>query len=218
MVGTERGDARLETDRRRLPPEERQQQIVDEAVRFFAEFGLDGKTRELAKRLGVTQSLIFKYFETKQDLIEAVYARVYLERISSDWPALIGDRSRPIGERMSIFYRDYGSRIFDHDWMRIFMFSGLAGAELNKRYLNHLSRTLLEPILQEVRIAAPDAAAPTLEDLWSLHGGIVYLGIRQHIYQMPVPDDPQHEIDRAIQRFLGSFDIKGPYPTAVRTK
>ncbi|MCB8836338.1 TetR/AcrR family transcriptional regulator [Aurantimonas sp. VKM B-3413] len=215
MVGTERVDARLETDRRRLPPEERQQQIVDEAVRFFAEVGLDGKTRELAKRLGVTQSLIFKYFETKQDLIEAVYARVYLERISPDWPALIGDRSRPIGERMSIFYRDYGSRIFDHDWMRIFMFSGLAGAELNKRYLNHLSKTLLEPILQEVRIAAPDAADPTLEDLWSLHGGIVYLGIRQHIYQMPVPDDPQHEIDRAIARFLRSFDIEGPYPTAA---
>ena len=215
MGGAERGGARLEMDRRRLPPEERQQQIVDEAVRFFAEVGLAGKTRELAKRLGVTQSLIFKYFETKQDLIEAVYARVYLERISSDWPALIGDRSRPIGERMSIFYRDYGSRIFDHDWMRIFMFSGLAGAALNKRYLNHLSKTLLEPLLQEVRMAARSTTEPTLEDLWSLHGGIVYIGIRQHIYQMPVPDDQQHEIDRAITRFLRSFDIQGPYPSVA---
>tara|TARA_R110002020_G_scaffold27937_4_gene89638 strand:- start:223 stop:855 length:633 start_codon:yes stop_codon:yes gene_type:complete len=210
MGGTEPGGARLEMDRRRLPPEERQQQIVDEAVRFFAEVGLDGKTRELAKRLGVTQSLIFKYFETKQDLIEAVYGRVYLERISPDWPALIGDRSRPIGERMSVFYRDYGSRIFDHDWMRIFMFSGLAGAELNKRYLNHLSRTLLEPLLKEIRVAASNTTEPTLEDLWSLHGGIVYLGIRQHIYRMPTPEDPQHEIDRAIGRFLGSFAVEGP--------
>ncbi|NDW03213.1 TetR/AcrR family transcriptional regulator [Jiella pacifica] len=210
MGGTEPAEARPEIDRRRLPPEERQQQIVDEAVRFFAEVGLDGKTRELARRLGVTQSLIFKYFETKQDLIEAVYGRVYLERISPDWPTLICDRSRPIGERMSIFYRDYGSRIFDHDWMRIFMFSGLAGAELNKRYLTHLSKTLLEPLLKEIRVAASSPSEPTLEDLWSLHGGIVYLGIRQHIYRMPTPEDPQHEIDRAIGRFLGSFDVEGP--------
>lgn len=214
MDGTESG-ARLAIDRRRLPPEERQQQIVDTAVRFFAEVGLEGKTRELAKRLGVTQSLIFKYFETKQDLIEAVYARVYLERISPDWPALIRDRSRPIGERMSIFYQDYGSRIFDHDWMRIFMFSGLAGAALNKRYLNHLSKTLLEPILEEIRTAACTKTEPTLEDLWSLHGGIVYIGIRQHIYQMPVSDNPQREIDRAIARFLRSFDIDGPNPTVA---
>jgi len=202
--------ARVEIDRRRLPPEERQQQIVDEAVRFFAEVGLDGTSRELANRLGVTQSLIFKYFETKQDLIEAVYGRVYLERISPDWPALIRDRSRPIGERMSIFYRDYGSRIFDHDWMRIFMFSGLAGAELNKRYLNHLRQTLLEPMLEEVRQASDRRTVPTMEDIWSLHGGIVYIGIRQHIYRMPTPDEPQHEIDRAITRFLGSFGIEGP--------
>ena len=37
--------------RRRLPPGERRQQIVDGAVAFFAEVGLDGKTRDLAGRL-----------------------------------------------------------------------------------------------------------------------------------------------------------------------
>ncbi|RFC63537.1 TetR/AcrR family transcriptional regulator [Fulvimarina endophytica] len=197
-----------EVDRRRLPPQERRQQIVDGAVSFFAEVGLDGKTRELAGRLGVTQSLIFKYFVSKQDLVEAVYERVYLERISPHWPALIRDRSRSIGKRMSEFYRDYGGRIFDHDWMRIFMFSGLAGAQLNKRYLNHLRLTLLEPMLDEIHVASSGEVDATLEDLWSLHGGIVYIGIRQHIYQMPTPDDPQPEIDRMIQRFLRSFGIE----------
>ncbi|ETX29151.1 TetR/AcrR family transcriptional regulator [Roseivivax isoporae] len=195
-------DAAAEADgpRRRLPPEERREQIIDAAVRFFADVGLDGNTRDLAKRLGVTQSLIFRYFDSKQDLIEAVYGRVYLDRISPGWAALLRDRSRPVKERMTTFYREYGERIFDHDWMRIFMFSGLAGADLNRRYLDHLGRTLLLPMLDEIE--AELGFAPSPEDLWNLHGGIVYIGIRKHIYQMPVPDDPYPGIERAIDRFL----------------
>jgi hypothetical protein len=40
-----------------------------------------------------------------------------------------------------------------------------------------------------------------------LHGGIVYIGIRQHIYQVPCPDDPTKAITRAVDRFLAAFDI-----------
>ena len=192
-----------EDTRRRLPPEERREQILDEAVRFFADVGLDGNTRDLAKRLGVTQSLIFRYFDSKQDLIEAVYGRVYLDRISPGWAALVRDRSLSVKKRMTTFYREYGERIFDHDWMRIFMFSGLAGADLNRRYLDHLGSTLLLPMLEEIRVEL--GKAPTPEDLWSLHGGIVYIGIRQHIYQVPVPDDPFPDIERTINRFLDAY-------------
>ena len=195
-------EMRTDRDRRRLPPEERRAQIVDAAVRFFADHGLDGNTRDLARRLGVTQSLIFKYFESKQALIEAVYARVYLERISPAWADLVRDRTHPVRHRMITFYGEYGERIFDYDWMRIFMFSGLAGADLNRRYLSHLSQTLLMPLLEEIRLERGTADSPTPEDLWSLHGGIVYIGIRQHIYHMPVPDDPIPEITAAIDRFL----------------
>lgn len=198
-------ESQAEDDRRRLPPEKRQKQIVDEAVRFFAEYGLDGKTRDLAKRLGVTQSLIFKYFESKQALIEAVYAHVYLDRISPEWAGLLRDRDRPLRDRMVTFYREYGERIFDYDWMRIFMFSGLAGADLNRRYLSHLSQTLLMPMRDEIRHEVGEVRAPTPEDVWSLHGSIVYIGIRQHIYHMPVPDDPLPQIERAIDRFLLSL-------------
>ncbi len=44
--------------RKRLPREERERLIVDEAVRFFAEVGFEGQTRALAERLGVTQPLL----------------------------------------------------------------------------------------------------------------------------------------------------------------
>ncbi len=203
------GDAVDESPRRRLPPQERRQQIVDGAVTFFADVGLEGKTRDLAKRLGVTQSLLFNYFATKDDLIEAVYEQVYLNRISPDWPKRLTDRSVPLRQRLLDFYNEYSALIFQREWMRIFMFSGLAGAELNRRYLDHLGGVILRPLLAEVDALADGSVRPSMEDVWNLHGGIVYIGIRQHIYQMPGPADPSEAIARAVDQFLTFFDI-GP--------
>ncbi|MDU8912524.1 TetR/AcrR family transcriptional regulator [Aestuariicoccus sp. MJ-SS9] len=194
--------------RRRLPPEERRQQIVDEAVRFFAEVGLDGKTRDLAKRLGVTQSLLFNYFATKDDLIEAVYEKVYLDRLSPGWPDRLTDRSLPLRVRLLAFYTEYSALIFEREWMRIFMFSGLAGAALNHRYLKHLGEVILRPVLAETAALARGARQPDMEDIWNLHGGIVYVGIRQHIYRMPPPDDPDAAIARAVDKYLSYFGIR----------
>ena len=64
----------------RLPRAERERHILDEAVRFFAEVGFGGDTRELAKRAQVTHALLFRYFPSKDALIERVYREVYLGR------------------------------------------------------------------------------------------------------------------------------------------
>ena len=194
-------------ERRRLHPEERRRQIVEGAVSFFADVGLDGKTRDLAKRLGITQSLLFNYFATKADLIEAVYAHVYIDRLSHDWPARLTDRRVPLRARLLTFYTEYSQLIFEYEWMRIFMFSGLAGAALNRRYLQHMGTVILHPLLEEIRAAAPHPVDPQMEDIWNLHGGIVYIGIRRHIYQVPTPDDPDVAIERAVDRFLHGYGV-----------
>jgi len=188
--------------RRRLSPQERRAAIVDAAVAYFAEVGLEGDTRSLARRMGVTQSLIFNYFATKADLIEAVYERVYLGRLSPEWPALVTDRSLSVEARLSRFYHAYTGAIFTYEWMRIFMFSGLAGAELNRRYLAHVGDLILKPMLAELRADDPSFETLDMEDMWALHGGVVYIGIRRFIYRTPTPDDPRPTIDRTVARFL----------------
>lgn len=194
-------------ERRRLPPEERRRQIVEGAVTFFADVGLDGKTRDLAKRLGITQSLLFNYFANKAEIIEAVYAHVYIDRLSPDWPTRLTDRRVPLRERLLTFYSEYSELIFEYEWMRIFMFSGLARAALNRRYLDHMGSVILLPLLEEIRAASPQEVSPEMEDIWNLHGGIVYIGIRRHIYQVPTPEDPSRAIERAVDRFLQSFGL-----------
>ena len=59
--------------RRNMRAAERERFIVDEAVRFFAEHGFGGQTREFAKRMGITHSAIYRHFPSKEALIERVY-------------------------------------------------------------------------------------------------------------------------------------------------
>ncbi|MBT3624713.1 MAG: helix-turn-helix transcriptional regulator, partial [Gammaproteobacteria bacterium] len=82
--------------KKRLRPENREQQILDEAVSFFAEKGISGKTRDLADRLGITQPLLYRYFPTKRDLIEGVFEKVYLNKLNPEWLKTITDRERPL--------------------------------------------------------------------------------------------------------------------------
>src|ERR1700739_1778532 len=75
--------ARLRTPtpkQQRLDPAEREAIIAREAVSFFAEHGVAGQTRELAKRLRITQPLLYRYFPSKEALIERVYQEVFVGR------------------------------------------------------------------------------------------------------------------------------------------
>lgn len=188
--------------RRRLEASERRERIIRAAVAWFAEVGFQGTTRELARRAGVTQALIYKYFASKAELIEAVFERVYLERLDPRWVEEIRDRATPIHLRLCRFYRQYTAAIFTHEWMRIFMWAGLAGDALNRRYLEHVADRLLAPMAAE--IAAATGRSPTMEDMWNLHGGIVYIGIRRFIYHLPTPEDPGPAIEAAVARFLAA--------------
>lgn len=203
---TESPDCAAQNARKRLKPDERRSQILDVAVAFFAEVGLDGRTRDLSARAGITQSLLYNYFGSKEFLIEAVFDRVYLDQLQPEWHALLLNRQIPLRERMERFYEAYTRVIFTYEWMRIFMFAGLAGAKLNVRYLSHLRTTFLEPMLAEIaHEKAASAPHPDMEDIWALHGAIVYLGIRRYVYQVPTPEEDGPHIQRAIARFLESF-------------
>jgi AcrR family transcriptional regulator len=206
------GDAEAPT-RRRLPPAERERQILDGAIRYFAEVGFEGQTRELARRLGITQPLLFRYFPTKDDLIDRVYEEVYLSRWKDDWPEGLKDRSIPLEERLVRYYEDYAATIFNYEWVRIFMFSGLKGEPINRRYLEIVREKILCTICSELR---HDLDLPNTSDVpvgkdeidlfWSLQGSIFYVGVREWAYQEPAPGELSDYICRTVRTFLGGVE------------
>ncbi|MGJ4943997.1 TetR/AcrR family transcriptional regulator [Bradyrhizobium sp. HKCCYLS1011] len=188
---------------------ERERAIVDEAIRFFAEHGFEGQTRELAKRMGITHSAIYRHFPSKEALIERVYQEVYLSRWSPDWAPLIRDRELPLEARLTRFYLDYVARVFEYNWVRIFVFSGMKSFGIAGRYLDLVRREIIEPATIELRhelglanIQASQLTERETELFWGLHGRIFYLAIRKFIYATPVPADMNEIVRDAVLTFL----------------
>ena len=143
-MGTKR--AKRKPPSRRLLPGEREKQIVSEAIRFFSEVGFSGQTRELSRRLGITQPLLYRYFPSKRALLERVYREVFLGRWDPAWRALLEDRSRPLRARLIEFYRRYAAVVFRPEWIRLYMYAELAGTGFNRRYIDMLEKQLLRRI------------------------------------------------------------------------
>lgn len=201
---------------KRLAAAEREQQILAGAIRYFAEVGFGGQTRELAERLGITQPLLYRYFPTKKHLIERVFAEVFLKRIDPGWSRLIGDRTRPLEERLFEFYRLYSRATYTYEWIRIYMFSALMGNDINRRYIKIVEETILKPICVELRHACglPAPARATIGDLelehvWVMHGGLFYYAVRKYIYNSRVGGDFAAIVRRAVAAMIAGIRTIG---------
>lgn len=213
------------TDRprqKRLSPDERRREIIDKAAEFFAEEGFEGGTRELAAKLGVTQPLLYRYFPSKEDLIREVYRSVFLDRWNPDWDGLLGDRALSIRSRLERFYRSYTDAIFNRQWLRIYLFSGLKGVGLNRWYIEVVQEKILMRIIEEYRHEAglpprTSAEPAELELAWHLHGGIFYYGVRKHIYGLAVLENKDRVIANALDVFLEGISRLFGTPVKMRS-
>lgn len=203
--------------RQRLSGPQREQAIADEAVRYFAEVGFDGDTRQLARRLGVTQSLMYRYFPNKAALIDRVYREVYLGRWNPFWESVIRDRSIPFEERLEQLYLEYAKTALTRDWVRIFLFSGLRGEDINRRYLEVLRVRILEPVAAELRhelgLPGVDAVPLTLAEVelvWSINARIFYFGQRRWVFDLPLQMPLEDLIRLTIRHFMAGARVVVP--------
>jgi AcrR family transcriptional regulator len=192
---------------KRLLPEEREEQIVEKAIEHFTKHGFSGSTRELARKIGVTQPLLYRYFPSKEALIDRVYSRVY--EWNPQWEAVLADTSMSMNERMCWIYQDYARVILREEWIRIFIFAGLTREGINTKYLEKLRTKMFLPVLDGIRQEygiseprTPDELEAEIELIWSLHASIFYLGVRKFVYGLPIPKDIDAVVRRKVDAFL----------------
>jgi AcrR family transcriptional regulator len=204
------------TTRTRLSAGERERQIVEGAISYFSEVGFSGQTRELSKRLGITQPLLYRYFSSKQALVDRVYQTVFEGRWNPAWVTLLKDRSLPLRERLIEFYRQYSDATYQPDWIRIYIHAGLSNPALNQRYIRLISRELLPVYCRELRHFCGQNTAPAkvadeeIEFVWSLHGGIFYAAVRNQVYQIRTPVPLMAQIEIAVDNFLEGARVTYP--------
>jgi AcrR family transcriptional regulator len=201
-------DVNAVTQRRmRLSPQTRERMILDAAIDFFAEEGFRAQTRALAERIGVSQSLIYRYFGSKENLIERVYEKTFLSRWNPAWEETLADRSRPLRERLQEFFRSYLVAVDDRNWIRVAMHSSLEGSDLTKRYIQgHVTRLLGKIALElrsETEAKKKDDLSPMeLELAWHLHSTVIYYLIRKHIHGTSVSLQTDDIADMIVNNFL----------------
>jgi AcrR family transcriptional regulator len=198
----------------RMLPAEREEMLMRAALDFIAEKGFTADTAELARRAGVSHGLLFRYFGTKEKLIERVYERNFMERWLEDWEAMLADRTIPLRDRLKGFYKSYFRAIDDYSWIRISMFSGLNGHDLTRRYIETSVDRVLSLIAREVRRErAPDDDAPLSEEdmeiAWHLHSTFIYTLIRRHIFRTRTLADTDRHVEVVVDQFMDGAARRG---------
>src|SRR6056300_2087015 len=136
---------------RRMTPEDRRAQILRAAIEYFSEAGFASQTRELSKRIGISQPLLYRYFKSKQELIDEVFQVVFLNQWDPLWIDTLRARQVSLEERLVDFYRRYAKATYRPEWIRIYMHAGLAGMPLNRKYLQIVRDRLLLVMCEEFR-------------------------------------------------------------------
>lgn len=200
--------------RRRMNTADRKRQILDRAIQFFAKYGIEAQLRNLTKELGVTHTLLYHYFPTKEALIQEVYKEVFESRWKPEWEALLDDHNLTPEEKFNAFYLDYTKTVLTYDFVRILIFSGLSDQSISDRFFELLRSRLLPRLIRETRkyCNRPVEPKPTereLEFLMGLHGGIFYIGMRrwiygQAIYAPSIPNSEQEIIRDRVESYLHS--------------
>lgn len=192
-----------------MPARQRREAMLDDAAEHFARFGFESTTRDLARALGVTQALIYRHFESKDDLIERTLERMFSADSGTDpWIDQDGD----LATELLRFYLGFVDRSSELR-MRLFIRAGLDGRSWPTRRGNRLTTGLFLPVIAALRAAADlpslhqrAAMRGERELVMTLHASMVFLGIRRHVYGMKMPD----RLDDVVALYVTNFLTGAP--------
>jgi AcrR family transcriptional regulator len=208
QIAAEDRPAKEEADRKWIPADQRRQMILSESLRFFAEHGFEADTRTLAKQIGISQSLIYRYFHTKEALIDSVYERIYRSRWKPEWKDGLMDRSVDIDRRLKRFYKSYLSTFDEYEWIRISVFSGLKGNNLVRRYFRSVVERVIGVIALELRheCKLKNSSNPfaefDLELAWNFHAAVIYVLMRRYVFNLTTSSNNDALVDQAVDQLL----------------
>lgn len=190
----------------RLAGDMRRAQIIEAACQFFADHGFSGPTRDLAASIGVTQALLYRYFDSKTDLIEAVFAAVF----SGSWGGDAEERfeagaGKPMVERLVAVYEAMLPRMTGTATRLLFR-AGLdsyAGPIFRNAAVGHSFTAAVVEVWRREEALPPLNVKPMLEGermlALSLHDSMLSIRMREHVLHTPRTLDDADAIRQAAE-------------------
>ena len=134
----------------RLPAQERRAAILLTAASFFAAEGFSASTRDLAESMGIRQALLYKYFPSKEILIESVLEALFKMNWNSHFSSIISDRTMLLEDRLKrIFLGQLENET--EIAVRLRLRAVLDGWKLPVSLFDELDKTLILPLVEEMR-------------------------------------------------------------------
>lgn len=136
----------------RLTASERREQLIQVAVDLFSRKGFNGTTtREIAVAAGVTEAIIFRHFETKQQLYLAIIDRKINSPGSAAWiTALRGHMERDDDEAVvrTLISAIVDTHRTDPKFERLMIYAALEGQEIALIYIRQLTAAIVDAFRQ----------------------------------------------------------------------
>lgn len=197
--------------KRRMSAGGRREQILNGAMRLFAQKGFRGTTtREIARRLGISEALMFKYFPSK----EALYRAIIQKRTDGSEEMFFPKEAIQAKDDRQVF-RSIASYLIrknteDPTFMRLVLYSALERHDLSKIFFeNHATertQLLSEYIRQRIKEKAFKKVPPMLAAR-AFIGMVIHYVQGQEIYGMKNSShfSQKKVVDTLVDAFLNGL-------------
>lgn len=121
----------------RLTGPERRQQIISTATEVFSRHGFQGTTlRQLARRAGISEAMIYHHFPSKEALYDAILEKKIKDRKHLFYPLDAALAKQDMTVLKTIVGNFLKQQSLDNSFMRMLLFSALEGHELSRKFVN----------------------------------------------------------------------------------
>jgi len=168
----------MSTKTSRVPSPERRAQILRAATKLFAKQGFNGTTtREIAERVGVEETILFRLFPSKRELYWAVIdektrALSGRQLLASQLAAEMDERKKFAAITQDLLERNTK----DSTLTRLLLFSGLEEHGLSERFFQTYIAEYFEVLARYVRRRIREGAYRPVDPMLSARGflGMVF--------------------------------------------
>ena len=192
----------------RLPAQIRRAAILDESAFFFAAHGFSASTRDLAESMGIRQALLYKYFESKEVLIESVFEEFVTHNWKPQYSSIISDRKLSLEDRLtSSLLGQFENKT--NVGLLLGLRAVLDGRNFPFVFVNEIDASIINPLVEELRYKFDLPKLQVLpmmvgerELVLGLYGAIYFFLIREYVSGGEVSVNKDALIKVYVEAFL----------------
>lgn len=190
----------------RMSADERRELILEAALDVFAQKGFSGaRTKEIAKQAGISETLVFRHFETKEKLYAEALKHLFSHHpvIEEMAPAMAAGEDREVLRVLAAHIMEHGRS--DQRIVRLTLFSGLEGIDSGDNDTSPL------PVLEDYfRRRIEEGAFRAVDPAWAarffLYSTFFYVSDLHLNLTGPLPEGGDQAVaDNLVNIFLGGL-------------